>query len=232
MNTATPSNAVRQWFSRHRWPVRVLAALIGASGLAVVGSIGWVRWSSAGHDYSLHTVPPAPVGIVFGAEIHPDGQPSNYLAARLEVGRELLAAGKVRALLLTGDNGTPSHDEPTVMRRYLVRAGVPDRKLAVDDAGFDTYSSCARAYQIFGVTKAVVVTQDLSAPRTIALCRSVGIETDAVSDKTQPHDLTYWRIWLRDQLAATKTAYDMTFHPAPKFLGRPETTVRDAIASP
>ncbi len=100
----------------------------------------------------------------------------------------------------------------------------------MDYAGFDTYASCARAYRIFGVRSAIVVTQDFSVPRTVALCRAVGIETTAVGDHGQPHNATYARIWLRDQFADTKAVYSIVTRPDP-VLGDQETTVRDAIAA-
>ncbi|WP_203236999.1 SanA/YdcF family protein [Nocardia panacis] len=193
------------------------------------GSIAWIRHQAADGGYSVETVPQADVALILGAEVFNNGEPSPYLAARLDLGRQLLAAGKVRALLLTGDNGRASYDEPTAMRRYLLRKGVPENKIALDYAGFSTYQSCERAYRIFGVRQAIVVTQDFSLPRTIALCRGAGIDSNGVADTAQPHGLTYRKIWLRDQLAATKAVYDLLIHPDPKFLGPQETTVRDAI---
>lgn len=167
-------------------------------------AVGWVRHRADGHAYTAESVPGADVAIIFGAQVYADGRPSPYLAARLDIGRRLLETGKVRALLLTGDHGSWSYDEPNAMRCYLMGQGVPSAKLAVDYAGFDTYQSCIRAKRIFGVDRAVVVTQDFSMPRTIALCRSAGIATVGVADENQPHNPVYWKCWLRDQLAATK----------------------------
>ncbi|MFF3570581.1 SanA/YdcF family protein [Nocardia jiangxiensis] len=209
--------------------VAVVAAL---TVMVLVGvCIGVVRWRASGPEYSATSVPPADVALVPGAEIYPNGQPSPYVAGRLDLARTLLNTGKVQALLLTGDFGTPTYDEPDAMRRYLIDKGVPANKIALDYAGFDTYQSCARAYRIFGVRNAIVVTQDFSVPRTIALCRSVGIRTTAVGDHSQAHNLTYDKCWVRDQIAAIKAVYSMLVQPDPKFLGRQETSVRDAIAA-
>ncbi|WP_169811526.1 SanA/YdcF family protein [Nocardia harenae] len=208
--------------------ISVLAVTVVAAS-----AIGWVRWRGAGHEHTVASVPTADVAIVFGAQIYEKrGEPSPYLAARLDIGRELLAAGKVKALLVTGDNSTPEHDEPTVMRDYLVRTGVSERKVALDYAGFDTYQSCVRAKEIFGVTSAIVVTQDFSMPRTIALCRTAGIATDGVADDGQPRNGIWWKCYLRDQLAASKAALAMLARPAPRFLGDQETSVRDAMNAP
>ncbi|WP_319942621.1 SanA/YdcF family protein [Nocardia aurantia] len=205
----------------------VIVVLLAA---VVLAADGWVRSRAAGREYTATTVPPADVALVLGAQVYATGNPSPYLAARLDLGRALLETGKVKALLLSGDHGQWSYNEPDAMRRYLMNRGVPAEKIAVDYAGFDTYASCARAYRIFGVRRAVVVTQDFSVPRTVALCRAVGIETTAVGDHSQPHNGTYRRIWLRDQLADTKAVYSIVARPDP-VLGDQETTVRDAIAA-
>lgn len=210
-----------------RWSVyAVLAGL-----LAVLGSVGWVRYQAHGTEYDAASVPATDVAIIFGAQVYDDGTPSPYLAARLDIGKRLLESGKVKALLLTGDNGRRTYDEPEAMRRYLVSKGVPINKIALDYAGFDTYQSCTRAREIFGVHRAIVVTQDFSVPRTVALCRSVGVEATAVADHSQPHEGVWIKCWVRDQIAATKAVWEMVTKPEPKFLGRQETSVRDAITA-
>ncbi|MFR9749684.1 vancomycin high temperature exclusion protein [Nocardia sp. 004] len=211
-----------------------LLAVSAVVAVAVVagGSIGWIRLQAADGEYSAATVPAAEVAIIPGAEVYASGEPSPYLAARLDIGRRLLESGKVKALLLTGDNGRSTYDEPTAMRRYLLSKGVPAAKIALDYAGFSTYESCVRAYRIFGVRQAIVVTQDFSMPRVIALCRSAGIETTGVSDSSQPHNFIYRKCWLRDQLAATKAVFEMITRPDPTHLGDEESSVRDAINAP
>ncbi|OJF84662.1 hypothetical protein NS14008_24865 [Nocardia seriolae] len=198
----------------------------------VVGCDLWIRIANRKYEYGVDSAPQADVAIVFGAEVKRDGRPSDYLAARLELGRRLLEAGKVKALLLTGDNGRPSYDEPTTMRAYLIAHGVPAAKIAVDYAGFSTYESCVRAHDVFGVTSAIAVTQDFSLPRTVAMCRAAGIDATAVGDDTQVHGDVYRRNWLRDQLADTKAVYSILFRPEPTFRGKQETSVRDAMAAP
>jgi vancomycin permeability regulator SanA len=210
----------------------MLRIAAGAAALAAViglSSIVWIRYQASDFEYSVDTVPVAEVALIPGAQVYATGQPSPYLVARLELGRRLLETGKVKALLLTGDNGRSTYDEPTAMRSYLVSKGVPANKIALDYAGFSTYESCVRAHEIFGVRQAIVVTQDFSLPRTVALCRDAGIEATGIGDDTQPHNLTYNKCWLRDQMAATKAVFDMLVHPEPKFLGNQESTVRDAI---
>ncbi|WP_051178272.1 SanA/YdcF family protein [Nocardia concava] len=221
---------VATWFPARR-VVKICLAVIVLGLVVGIGSDLWIRMAHRKYEYSVETAPPADVAIVFGAEVWANGKPSSYLAARLDLGRKLLEAGKVKALLLTGDNGRASYDEPTAMRAYLIDHGVPAAKIALDYAGFSTYESCVRAHDIFGVTSAIAVTQDFSLPRTIALCRAAGIDATAVGDDTQVHGDVYRKNWLREQLADTKAVYSILFRPEPTFRGRQESSVRDAMAA-
>nr|WP_243717485.1 ElyC/SanA/YdcF family protein [Actinomadura sp. KC345] len=83
-------------------------------------------------------MPAAPVGLVLGAGVRPDGSPSLSLSQRLDVAAVLYRTGKVKVLLVSGDNSTEDYDEPTVMRDYLQRRGVPERRIVRDYAGRDT----------------------------------------------------------------------------------------------
>ena len=115
------------------------------------------------------------------------------------------------------------------MRAWLVDHGVPYDKIVTDYAGFDTYQSCARARRIFGVRRALVVSQDFHIPRATALCRTVGIDADGVGDTGQHHWNVYPRNWTREQLADVKAVYSMVVRPDPQFLGRREHGVDRAV---
>ena len=50
-----------------------------------------------------------------------------YLAHRLDTAAGLYRAGRVRVVLVTGDNSRDDYDEPDAMRAYLTEHGVPGR---------------------------------------------------------------------------------------------------------
>jgi vancomycin permeability regulator SanA len=138
----------------------------------------------------------------------------------------------VRAILVSGDNGSPDYDEPTSGRNYLIARGVPAESIALDYAGFSTYDSCVRAKKIFGVTQLTVVTQTYHLPRAVTICRSLGI--DAVGTGTNAHEETTWGQVAdgRELLANVKAGLDLTLETTPRFLGPPEPGVRTALAAP
>jgi vancomycin permeability regulator SanA len=216
-----------RWFRR----AVVAGSLAVALAVLVVAAGGlWVDARSAGHVYREAAVPPAPVALVLGAEVYADGSPSPFLAARLDIARRLLAAGKVKAILLSGDHGRWAYDEPGAMEVYLIARGVPARQIALDYAGFDTYDSCARARRVFGVRQAIVVTQTFHIDRAVALCRQLGVEANGVGDDTVRIYTGPWRRdVVRERGAAVKALYDVLSHRDPVFLGRHETGVEDAV---
>ncbi|WP_405100481.1 vancomycin high temperature exclusion protein [Micromonospora sp. NBC_01412] len=223
-----PADGRRTRWLRHA----VVAAVVGAALLTggTVASVQWIRGGAEGHIFAEQDVPDAPVALVLGTKVHPDGTPSPFLTARLEIARRLLAAGKVRAILLSGDNMNPDYDEPTAMRRWLLDHGVPAEKVVLDYAGFDTYDSCARAKRIFGVERATVVTQSFHLPRAVAVCRRLGVDASGVGDETaREYDRT-WRISsTREYGACVKAAVDLLSGRDPAHLGRQETGVEDAL---
>ncbi|MFI0818222.1 vancomycin high temperature exclusion protein [Streptomyces sp. NPDC021098] len=189
----------------------------------------WLRLSTDGRvRAAVGDVPSAPVGVVFGAGLW-NGEPSPYLAHRLDAAVALYRDGKVRALLVTGDNSRDDYDEPNAMRAYLVKRGVPDRRIVSDFAGFDTWDSCSRARRVFGVHRAVLVSQGFHIRRAVALCGAAGIDAYGVA-VDEPHDVTWGYGGLRETVAASKAALDATFRPDPHFLGPRERGISDALA--
>ena len=206
------------------WSRRLRPLVIGAAcvaGAIVAGSVGWIRATTAGYLYSLDDVPSAPVTLVLGKLVYPDGTPSPLLRDRLELAYQLYEMGKTRAILVSGDGGSrPGYDEVTPMRRWLVRRGVPERRIVSDPRGFDTYDSCVRARDVFGVDRAIVVTQTYHLPRAVALCRHLGIDAVGVGDERGRSDgWSWWSGVVREQPACVRAVYDIVARSSP-------TTVR------
>lgn len=217
-----------------RWVRRAVVTGGLAVGLAVLTMAAgglWVSARSAGHVHAEATVPAAPVALVLGAEVYPGGTPSPFLAARLDIARRLLAAGKVKAIVVSGDHGHWDYDEPGAMQVYLIARGVPAQQIVLDYAGFDTYDSCSRARRVFGVRQAIVVTQSYHIERAVALCRQLGVDASGVGDDTvRIYRNPWWHSVFRERGAVVKALVDVLSHRDPVFLGRPETGVEDALA--
>jgi vancomycin permeability regulator SanA len=193
--------------------------------------VTFVRLSGDQYVRSVATVPAEPVGIVFGAAVYGD-TPSTYLASRLDVSLALWRAHKIKVFLVSGDNSKPDYNEPKAMRDYLEAHGVPQRLIVLDYAGFDSWETCDRARQVFGVTRAIAISQSFHVPRAVYLCRAAGIETYGVGDGTAG-----WRLGhdefvndaAREILAGASAMYQGIFKPNPTFLGPHETGIAQAL---
>lgn len=118
---------------RIRKLVLLAAALAGAALVVATAAILW----DGLHD-EIHL---ADVALVLGNTVHPDGTPSDRLAARLDRTLELFGRGTFRLIIVSGALGKEGHDEATVMRDYLVSRGVPTTQVLVDSAGYTTFAT-------------------------------------------------------------------------------------------
>ncbi|MFJ6216936.1 vancomycin high temperature exclusion protein [Streptomyces sp. NPDC092296] len=206
-----------------RRALRVLVVLC----VAVLTPATWLWLDTGGRVRTVATAPAEPVAVVFGAGLDA-GRPSPYLANRLDAAVRLYRQGTVRAILVTGDNSRTGYDEPTAMRDYLRGHGVPEGQVVLDYAGFDTWDSCTRARRIFGVRRALLVSQDFHIRRAIALCRAAGIDSYGVG-VSEPHDATWYYGGVREVAAATKAALEAAVRPDPHVLGPAEPGVTRAL---
>lgn len=216
-------------FLRPRWVKIGLGALLALVVLVGAGPYLWIRFATAGRIHTVADAPTAPVAIVLGAGVTADGTPKPYLRVRLEDTLRLYRDGKVRAVLVSGDHGQVDYDEVATMTSWLVGHGVPAGKVVADHAGFDTYDSCVRAYKIFGVRAALVVTQEFHVRRAVFLCREAGIDAVGVGSAAPDDDTRYQ---VREVPAAIKATFDVVVDANPRYLGKYETGVDVALSTP
>ncbi|MEU4658373.1 ElyC/SanA/YdcF family protein [Streptomyces sp. NPDC023723] len=205
---------------------RLVRAVMAGCVLALLPAT-WLRLGTGDRVGALADAPRTDVAVVFGAGLW-DGEPSPYLAHRLDAAAKLYRAGRVEVVLVTGDNSRADYDEPDAMRGYLVRHGVPDRRIVSDYAGFDTWDSCVRAKKIFGVDRAVLISQGFHIRRAVALCEAAGVSSYGVGAADE-HDVTWYYGAAREVFAAGKAALDVVFEPDPRFLGPREPGVARAL---
>jgi vancomycin permeability regulator SanA len=134
-------------------------AMWSAEKLAVHAAQGIVFTNPA-------AMPEVEAAIIPGASIR-----SPHLRARAETAAALFHAGKVRYLFLSGDGREAGYHEPAALRRMLRELGVPDSAMTEDPAGLSTWETLERARHLYGLNRAVVITQAYHAPRVALLAR-------------------------------------------------------------
>lgn len=176
--------------------------------------------SSDGRIFSVSDAPSEDVVIVPGASVLRSGQPSDMLADRLLTAIDLYEAGQARKFLLSGDHGRTDYDEVEAMRDYLLVRGISDKDIVLDHAGFDTYDTVVRAYEIFQLDSALIVSQDYHLPRAIYIGQNIGLTLSGVSADRQTYlKIGYFKF--RESLARVKAVFEVFFNAGPKYLGEP-----------
>jgi SanA protein len=164
---------------------------------------------------------PPRVAIVFGARVWGNGEPSNALYDRVVTAVELYRAGRVRKLLMSGDNPTHKYDEPTAMKETAVRLGVPESDIVLDFAGRRTYDTCWRAREIFEVKRAVLVTQEFHLPRALYLCSKLDVESVGITANRRRYEgENYWAF--REFFSVASAWFEVNFLPFEPIGGQKE----------
>jgi vancomycin permeability regulator SanA len=214
-----------------RWVRR--AIVTGISGLLLLSAAWiWTVLAATGHRHDVADAPTADVVLVLGTAVAPDGQPENRLAGRLATAAELVKAGRARVVLVSGDGGGDSGDEPAAMTSYLTGTlGLNPTQVVADPSGLDTYDSCIRAHDVYGIRKALVVTQAYHLSRAVALCRILGIDAEGVVARCDGCAVTLLAVKTgREYFADMKAAWDAIDRPAPLVTSPHSPAVTDALA--
>jgi SanA protein len=97
-----------------------------------------------------------------------------------------------------------------VMKQTAIDLGVPPQDIVEDFAGRRTYDTCYRAKEIFGVNRAVLVTQKFHLNRALYLCSSLGIESEGIIADRRQYDYYKEKWWsFREMLAITGAWFEL-----------------------
>ena len=199
-----------------------------------IGFAAWTAWTLLGRYsqaiYTAEDLSSLPdqgrrngqVAIVFGAGYWPNGALSLLLQERLDAAIELYEAGRVQKLLFSGDNRIVEYNEPARMQAYALDHGVPREDIVLDYAGRRTYDTCYRARDIFGLSRATLVTQRYHLPRALETCRALGLDVVGYSANRYQHRGTYLVLYRLREIPALWLAWWEVYvtHPTP-VLGEP-----------
>ena len=206
------------WMKLGLLTVVVLLAIVFACNL-------WILQGAKGKVFDrVADVPVRPVGLVLGTgRLLGDGRLNWHFKNRMEAAAELFHAGKVRHLIVSGDNHVKGYDEPGDMRDALVAAGVPVGAISLDYAGFRTLDSVVRAKNVFSQTRLTVVSGEFHNYRAVFICRFYGM--DAVAFNARPVSARYSaRTYVREWFARVLAVADLyVWRRQPRFLGQPVT---------
>ena len=179
-----------------------------------------IQKNSETYIYStVSDIPYNKVGLLLGTSPKlKSGKANLYFDYRIKAATELYNAGKVKYILVSGDNRRNSYNEPEEMKKALIAAGIPDQRIILDYAGLRTLDSVVRAHLIFGLERFTLISQQFHNERAIYLAQQSHLQ--AIGYNAQ--DVSAYagfKTNLRELLARVKFFVDIVTNKASKHLG-------------
>jgi SanA protein len=159
------------------------------------------------------------VGVLLGTSKNlRKGSVNEFWKNRIDATISLFSLGKIKCIIISGDNSKMYYNEPIEMKKELVKLGIPDSVIYLDYAGFRTFDSMIRAYKIFGQSSFTVISQKFHNERAVYIARHYGINAIGFNAK-EVSAYNGFKTALREKFARVKLFMDFLFDRQPKFLG-------------
>ncbi|MDO1513521.1 ElyC/SanA/YdcF family protein [Maribacter confluentis] len=171
--------------------------------------------------FDIQQIPTNRVGLILGTSSRlTDGSPNPYYTHRINATVALYQANKIKFVLVSGDNGTIYYNEPDTIKKDLIKAGIPEKVIFLDYAGFRTLDSMVRAKFIFGLEKVTVISQQFHNERAIYIAQQKGLDAIGFNAKDLSTSQGI-KVQVREYLARVKVFIDALLNTQPKFYGEP-----------
>lgn len=206
---------------------KVLKWALIAAGLVfcvLLASNIWVVKSTEEDVFTnFNDVPGATVALVLGTSNKlTNGLPNPFFNNRIATAATLYKEGKVTHFILSGDNRTIYYNEPSEMRKALLKWGVPDSVITLDYAGLRTLDSIVRCKEIFGQDKIIIITQPFHSYRALFISHYYNMDAVAIIAQ-EPIEEAAFKVYFREYFARTKAILDLyILKTAPHHLGEKE----------
>ena len=103
------------------------------------------------------------VGLLLGTtpQARFDRITNYFFIYRIDAAEELYKAGKIKQILISGDeNSLDGINEPECMRDSLVARGVPVSDIILDGKGYRTINSVVNANKVYGLKSFTIISQE------------------------------------------------------------------------
>ena len=165
----------------------------------------------------IEFIPENKSGLLLGtSKLLKSGQLNPYFINRIIATEELFKSGKIKNVVVSGDNSQKYYNEPQDMKKELIKRGIPEEKIYLDYAGFRTFDSIYRMNAIFGQNTFTIISQRFHNQRAIYIARSLGLNAVGYNANDVKSG---FKVKLREKFARVKVFIDLMINKKPKFLG-------------
>ena len=195
------------------------------TGISVIVIDLYISKSAKADIYNdINKVPSKKAAMVLGTSKYMIGGGKNYFYTyRIRAAAALFKAGKVKAIVVSGDHSTKYYDETGKMQKDLIEAGVPRKYITLDPLGLRTLDSVVRAEAIFDLKDYIIVSQRFHLERALFIAKAKGQKVIGFMAKDIPGTAAAYRMKAREYLARAKAFLDVyLLHTRPNFDGKKE----------
>ncbi|WP_373511927.1 vancomycin high temperature exclusion protein [Persicitalea sp.] len=198
--------------------IKILISITFAGIVFILLCNVWVVVSTRPNSYFVvDSLPTNQVGLVLGtSKATSDGEENLYFKYRMEAAARLFNEGKVKSLILSGNNDSKYYNEPQDMEQAMLKLGIPKSALLLDYAGYRTFDSIIRCKNIFKQDHITIVSQDFHNARALYIAQKEGINAISFAAQDVPAGYSL-RTLIREYLARPKAVIDVHIY-------RPETS--------
>jgi len=165
------------------------------------------------------SIPKNNVGLLLGtSKFLRNGKLNQYFENRISATVKLYKVGKIKNIIISGDNSKKSYNEPEDMKNELIKRGIPETQIYLDFAGFRTYDSVYRMKEIFGQNKFTIISQKFHNQRAVYIANSLKLKAVGFNAK-DVNAYSGFKTNIREKFARVKVFIDLIFDKKPKFLG-------------
>ncbi len=167
----------------------------------------------------VNTIPSNDIGLVLGTSKYSIGGINLYYKYRIESAAQLYFAGKIKHIIVSGDNHVHGYNEPAQMKESLIELGVPAERITCDYAGLRTLDSMVRLKKIFMTNNATIISQKFHLQRAVFIANYYNMDVVGYCSKDVSN--TYGRSTnIRELFARSKAILDLyILKTKPKHLG-------------
>jgi len=172
----------------------------------------------------VKSVPHKKAALLLGtAKYIAKGKKNYFYVYRIRAAAALWKAGKVDAIVVSGDNATKYYNETIRMEKDLIKAGIPKKYIAADYAGFRTLDSVVRAEAIFDLEDYIIVSQKFHLERALFIAKAKGQKVIGFAAKELEGTKAARKMRMREYLARVKAFLDVyILGTEPRFYGKKE----------
>ena len=167
-----------------------------------------------------------------------------FFIYRIDAAEQLYKAGKIREILISGDeNSLDGVNEPECMRDSLVARGVPKSAIILDGKGYRTICSVVNANKVYNLKSFTIISQEFHNERALYQVEHLGLNIENIQayNAKMPKSRRAYLTSIREYFARVKLFWDLLIYKesAPyannilqdtiqSFLGRP-VVINDSV---